>query len=236
MADRGDDYRPDPDALVGIFGYRFNDADLLTRALTHSSVTGYGDRLKSNERLEFFGDRVLGLVIAEMLLTQFPEEDEGAIAKRFTALVRAESLTRIARKIRLGDHLIVSKGERDTGGTDKANVLADACEALIAALYQDGGLPAAAQFIQQHWQPLLEETPAPPKDYKTTLQEWVQARGLPRPSYQQTNRSGPAHAPIFTIEVAVTGYPTMTGNGTSKRAAEQKAAAALLEKLESVDE
>lgn len=236
MNDQLDGQQTDLSKLADILGHQFQDASLLNQALMHASATHAGDRLDSNERLEFLGDRVLGLVLAELLIDKFPGEEEGAIAARFSALARAEALTRVAREIGLGDHLIVSKGERNAGGHSKANVLADACEAVIAALYLDGGLAAAQRFIHTNWAAMLEETPTPPKDNKTSLQEWAQSKGLPLPEYHEIDRTGPAHAPEFTVEASVAGFPGMRGTGGSKRVAEQAAAAALVNKLESIDE
>lgn len=223
--------------LMSILGHKFENPALLQRALTHTSVTHHRHyRVRSNERLEFLGDRILGLVIAEMLLNRFPDEDEGAIAPRHTALVRAEALTRVARAIDLGRYLIVSKGEEGAGGRDNAGMLADANEAVIAATYLDGGLDAARNYIETHWTAMLEETPAPPRDNKTTLQEWAQGRKLEIPSYREIDRSGPDHEPLFVVEVEVGGFPSVRAEGPSKRSAEQAAAAALLEKVQSLDE
>jgi ribonuclease-3 len=178
--------------------------------------------------LEFLGDRVLGLIVAEMLLETFPDEDEGMIARRHAALVRAEALTRVARDVGLGGALRL-KGERPNPA-----ILADACEAVIGALYLDGGLDAASRFVRQAWQELLAETPAPPKDAKTELQEWAQGRALPLPSYREIGREGPAHAPVFTVEVDVTGLPPIRAQGASKRTAEQRAAEQMLVKVKDV--
>lgn len=222
-------------------GHEFTRPGLLDQALTHASSSGRqgggrassGDGGASNERLEFLGDRVLALIVADMLLARFPEEDEGRIAQRHSALVRREALARVAGAIDLGVHLRLSRGEAATGGRNNPALLADAMEAVIAALYQDGGLEAARRFIEAHWRGLLEETPEPPKDAKTELQEWAQARGLGLPEYREAARSGPAHAPSFTCEVSVAGYPSVAADGPSKRAAEQRAAEELLERLAS---
>ena len=219
--------------LEAALDHEFDDPTLLDRALTHASA---GGGRQSNERLEFLGDRVLGLIVADMLLQRFRDEDEGAIAKRHTALVRREALARVARSIELGAALQLSKGEEDNGGRSNPAILADACEAVIAALYRDGGLEAARRFIVEYWTPLLDETEAPPRDDKTALQEWAQGRGLPLPSYTEVDRQGPAHEPVFVIEAAVNGFPAVRADGASKRQAEQKAAAVLLEKVGMLDE
>jgi ribonuclease-3 len=213
-------------------GHPFARPELLERALTHASATGGpGPSPRTNERLEFLGDRVLGLIVAEMLLKNFPGEDEGRIAMRHTALVRREALARVAQAIGLGAHMIMARGEESSGGRQNPSLLADCCEAVIAALYLDGGLTAAGHFIEVHWAPMLGETPDPPKDAKTRLQEWAQGSGLALPEYREIDRTGPHHAPIFTVEGSVVGYPALSATGPSKRAAEQNAAERLLEKV-----
>ena len=159
------------------------------------------------------------------------EENEGDLAYRFSALARRETLARIAREIKLGKHIKLSDGESQTGGAEKDSVLANTCEAVIAALYLDGGYTAAAKFIQHYWTPLLEEELKPPKDPNTTLQEWAQAADRPLPNYSITSRIGPDHAPWFTVEVEVSGELPRSGHGATKRIAEQAAAKALLAHL-----
>lgn len=212
--------------LEAAFGHRFNDPSLLDLALTHRSAMFAGGR--SNERLEFLGDRVLGLVVADMLCRRFPEEDEGALARRFAVLVGRDALSRVATDLDLGTYLILSSGEEDSGGRDNPALLANACEAAIAALYRDGGLAPAARFIEARWTPLLAADLEPPKDPKTALQEWVQARGLPLPEYREIDRTGPPHAPVFTIEVSIPGHQSAQAAGASKRIAERNAAADML--------
>lgn len=220
------------DALTSLeqrVGHTFSDQTLLQQALTHASRTGMADaRTDSNERMEFLGDRVLGIIIADLLYRQFSNEDEGALSRRFTALVRMEALARVAGDIDLAPHLEMSQGEAETGGRDNPALLADACEALIAALYLDGGLETARRFVETHWQELLEEDPTPPKDAKTALQEWTQSKGLGLPEYAVVDQSGPSHAPVFTIAVTVGGQQDQRASGPSKRRAEQDAAAAML--------
>jgi ribonuclease-3 len=220
------------DELAGLearLGYNFRQPERLAQALTHSSAAER--RVESNERMEFLGDRVLGLVVAEMLLETFADEEEGDLGYRFTALARREALARVARDIDLGGYIRLSEGERDTGGAEKDGVLANACEAVIAALYQDGGLDPAAAFIRAYWRPMLEEDPNPRKDPKTALQEWAQAAGRPLPQYRVISREGPDHAPEFTVEVSLAGEDAVTGTGAAKRAAEQAAAETLLARL-----
>ncbi len=210
-------------------GYTFRDAGLLALALSHPSL----GKNASNQRLEFLGDAVLGLVITEMLYTLYPTEQEGDLARRLAALVRGETLAKIAEDVGLGDALQLSASEANSGGRKAASNLEDALEALIGALYLDGGLEAAKQFITLRWHALANTLSSPPKDAKTALQEWAQARSLPVPEYTVLEQTGPAHAPEFTVRVLVVGYPPEQAAAASKRAAEQTAATRLLAVLES---
>ncbi len=221
------------DALSRALDHRFTDASLLREALTHPSTDPQdrGGARFGYERLEFLGDRVLGLVIADWLLERFPDEPEGSLARRHTALVRRETLAQVARAIGLGAHLILSPGEAEAGGRENDAILADACEAVIAALYLDGGLPAARDFIRGAFADAIERHERPPQDAKTALQEWAQARGLPLPDYRTVSRSGPDHRPVFEIEVSIAGHPPATASGASKRVAERQAAGRLLDTL-----
>jgi len=209
--------------------YRFKDRTLLDQALTHRSVEAAGGA--DYERLEFLGDRVLGLVVTEMLMVTFPAEREGALAKRLAALVRQETLAAVARDIGLGRHVRLSRGEADGGGRENDAILADVCEAVIAAIYRDGGLDAARGFIERHWQDRLRAVAAPPQDAKTTLQEWAQGRGMALPSYSIVAREGPDHAPAFTVRVDLADGLSAEGRGPSKRVAEQAAARKILENI-----
>lgn len=212
--------------------HRFQRTQLLERALTHPSVASNpGFRGGDYERLEFLGDRVLGLVVAEMLFTEFPDESEGELARRHAKLVRKETLASVARDLDLGRFIRLEMGVDERSGRNNPGLLADACEAVIAALYLDGGLNAVKQFIAANWQERIEADLAPPSDAKTELQEWAQGLGLPLPRYVEVTRSGPAHAPTFTVSVEVDGRPTVEGQGRSKREAEQAAARALLSLL-----
>ena len=218
-------------SLVAALGHRFADPRLLEQAVTHASLPGGGARSGDYERLEFLGDRVLGLVVAELLYRRFPGEAEGSLAKRFAALVSGECLARVAASIGLGRHLRLSRGEEETGGRANTGLLADCCEAVIGALYLDGGLPAAAAFIARYWEGPIEADLAPPQDPRTALQEWAQARGLPLPAYETVQEEGPPHDPTFIVRVAVEGFPPADGSARSKRAAATAAAAALLQGL-----
>ena len=216
-------------ALQDSLDYSFRDPGLLERALTHTSAGAGGGVGDNNERLEFLGDRVLGLVVAEMLLDKFPNENEGHIGRRFAELVRAETLTQIGRTVGIDAAL------NHAGSAPNDGIVADATEAVIAALYLDGGHPVAARFIARHWSPLIRASDAPPRDAKTALQEWSQARGLGLPAYRDIAREGPDHEPLFTVEVTVPGAEPARAQGSSKRAAEQEAAALLLTRLEAAD-
>ncbi|UCH73139.1 MAG: ribonuclease III [Rhodospirillales bacterium] len=221
------------DELADLIGHRFNDPALARRALTHRSAGGRAD--ETYERLEFLGDRVLALVVADMLYDAFPLEDEGALAKRLVALVRRETLAAVAMRLAVAPLIRLSRGEEEAGGRENPAILADVCESLIGAIYRDGGLGAARNFIERHWSALMEGTTEPPKDAKTSLQEWAQGRGLALPAYRQVARSGPDHAPRFTIEVSVGDFPPEIGMGPTKRSAEQSAAERLLARLETAD-
>jgi ribonuclease-3 len=231
--------------LAQIIGHAFALPGLLETAITHPSATGRGRvkrtrrtsktsipaaeaRQSDNQRLEFLGDRVLGLVVAEMLFAAFPDEDEGALAKRLAALVRQEGLAQVAHNLGFGRFLTLSKGEEESGGRDNPATLADACEAIIGALYLDGGIECARQFIERHWRPMMSAELNPPQDAKTALQEWAQAAGLSLPRYTVIRSAGPPHDPVFEVEAQVDGYPPTCGTGRSKRAAEQAAATQLL--------
>lgn len=210
-------------------GHQFSDAALLVRALTHPSVSAHPNHRGGDyERLEFLGDRVLGLVVAEMLFERFPQEAEGQLARRLAKLVGKETLASVAEEVGLGDVMRFAMGEDEKQGRSNPGLLSDACEAVIAALYLDGGLPVAKNFIVEAWRKQVEADREPPSDAKTALQEWAQGRGLPLPRYKEVGREGPPHDPVFTISVEVEGQPPQSGSGRSKRAAEQDAAAQLL--------
>lgn len=210
-------------------GHRFADPALLERAVTHPSVTAHPSyRGGDYERLEFLGDRVLGLVVAEMLFERFPEEAEGLLARRLAKLVAKKTLASVARDLDLGEVMRFAMGEDESQGRTNPGLLSDACEAVIAALYLDGGLPVAKRFIVSAWQERVELDREAPTDSKTELQEWAQGRGLPLPRYTEIDRRGPPHDPLFTIRVEVEGEKAQDGSGRSKRTAEQAAAAQLL--------
>lgn len=222
--------------LEAELGYKFKSPALLERALTHSSVRGTDAKRADNERLEFIGDRVLGLAIAELLHHAHANASEGDTARRYNVLVKGETCARMARKMGLGQHLILSASETENGGRDKDNILADAIEAVLGAVFIDGGFLKARDVIIQLWGiaegPQAASTVA--ADPKSALQEWAQGRGLALPSYVALERTGPDHAPQFRTQVRVTGLPPADGSGPSKRAAEQAAANAMLAKVKDV--
>ena len=210
-------------------GYVFADQTLLDRALTHiSALPGARSRSGSYQRLEFLGDHVLGLAVSDMLFRAFPEADEGELSRRLAALVRQESCAEVGRAMELGPAMKLGPSENDVEGRMRTAILADMCEALIGAIFVDGGYPAAAAVVSRYWEPRMLEQTGALRDPKTVLQEWAQARGLPAPAYREIDRSGPDHDPRFRVAVAVLDRPSAEGEGRSKRAAEQAAAAALL--------
>jgi len=210
-------------------GYVFKNKDLAIRALTHSS---YGDGRRKTpdyERLEFLGDRVLGLLTAEKLI-ELSSAQEGALARRLNALVRKETCARIARRLGIGEALLISPSEEKQGGRDKTSILGDACESILGAIYQDGGFPAAQDFFDTHWKDDIEAvTDKSMKDPKTALQEKASITNKTLPVYTVLERSGPDHKPLFVIKVDVEGVGSAKGTGKSKKDAERYAAIHLLE-------
>lgn len=209
-------------------GYQFADASLLERALTHSSAAG-GNRTDSYQRLEFLGDRVLGLAIADMLLREFPRASEGELSRRFADLVRAESCAAVAGAMELDAVVQLGKAKGQAARLTQT-ILADVCEAVVGAVFLDGGYGSAAALVERFWRDRMVTPERPLRDPKTVLQEWAQARGLPTPTYREVDRSGPHHDPLFRITVELPERAPAEGNGRSKRAAEQAAAAAMLER------
>ena len=220
-------------ALEPVLGHKFASPALLARALTHPSADGAPSR--NNQRLEFLGDRVLGVVVASLLFRRFPAEAEGSLARRFSALVRGEALAKLARALGLGPALVLGASEAESNGRNKPASLANAFEAVIAALYLDGGFAVAERFVLRQVEPLIDEATPPPTDPKTALQEWAQARKKGRPAYQIVTISGEPHAPRFEVEVTIAGQVPVRAAGTSKREAEQAAAQSLLDRLALAD-
>jgi ribonuclease-3 len=209
-------------------GYSFADLSLLDSALTHISALTGASRIGSYQRLEFLGDHVLGLVISDMLFRAFPKANEGELSRRLADLVRKETCADVARAIDLGTAIKLGASEANSGGRRRLAILADVCEALIGAVFLDGGYPAAAALIERFWGERMRAPAHPLRDPKTVLQEWAQARGLPTPSYREVERTGPHHDPEFRVSVALPDLKPAEGLGRSKRAAEQAAAAAML--------
>jgi ribonuclease-3 len=214
-------------------GHRFGQPDLLVRAVTHASIASA--TRPDNQRLEFLGDRVLGLAMAEALLRADPAASEGQLAPRYNALVRRETCADVARGIGLGEVLKLGRSEMISGGRRKDALLGDALEAVIAAVYLDAGFEAAQAVVLRLWGERIAAVAADARDAKTALQEWAQARGLAPPGYTERGRDGPDHQPLFTVEVALeTGAAEVAQAGT-KRQAEQAAAKALLARMEAGD-
>jgi ribonuclease-3 len=210
-------------------GYRFKNPALLEQALTHiSALTGSRNRAASYQRLEFLGDHVLGLVVSDMLFAAFPRADEGELSRRLADLVRKEACAEVARAIELGEAIRLGASESNAGGRGRTAILADVCEALVGAVFIDGGYPAAAALVARLWEPRMRAPARPLRDAKTMLQEWAQARGLPTPAYREVERTGPDHDPEFRVSVELPDRLPAEGLGRSKRAAEQAAAAAML--------
>lgn len=216
-------------ALEERLGHRFDRPELLRRALTHSSMSAPGR--EDNQRLEFLGDRVLGLVMAEALLADDRNASEGQLAPRYNALVRKETCADVAREVDLGAALKLGRSEMMSGGRRKMALLGDAMEAVIAAVYLDAGFEAAKDLVRRLWGDRVTRVDEDARDAKTSLQEWAQARGMPPPAYVETARSGPDHAPVFTIEARLSSGETARATAGAKRKAEQEAAAALLAKV-----
>lgn len=218
-----------PTELETALGYRFKSRELLDRALTHASArSSKGNNGQDNERLEFLGDRVLGLAVAELLCERYPTAREGELARRYNRLVNGDTCAAIGRAIGLGDHLILSPSEIESGGRDKDTILADAVEALLAAVFLEAGFDPARSLIRRLWMVEIDRAPAVAIDAKSALQEWAQGRGLELPRYRSVERSGPDHAPRFVTEVRIEGCKPARGEGASKRSAEQAAAMELL--------
>ncbi len=220
----------DLEAFSQRLGHVFRSPELLVRAVTHASIAS--DTRPDNQRQEFLGDRVLGLVIAEALLAADPSASEGLLAPRFNALVRKETCADVARQIDLGAVLKLGRSEMMSGGRRKEALLADAMEAVIAAIYEDAGFEAARDAILSLWGNRIHSVKADARDAKTALQEWAQARRLAPPKYIERARKGPDHAPIFSIDAELESGEKASGEAPSKRAAEQAAAKELLAQLQ----
>jgi ribonuclease III len=216
-------------AIETRIGYKFKNATLMEQALTHiSALAGVRNRAGSYQRLEFLGDHVLGLVVSDMLFSAFPKADEGELSRRLADLVRKEACAEVARAIDLGEAIRLGASEANAGGRNRVAILADVCEALIGAVFLDGGYPAAAALITRLWEERMRAPKRPLRDAKTMLQEWAQARGLPTPAYRELERKGPDHDPEFRVAVELRDRLPAEGTGRSKRSAEQAAASLML--------
>jgi len=218
-------------ALEDRIGYKFADNALLERALTHISALSGGNRANSYQRLEFLGDHVLGLVISDMLYRAFPKGNEGELSRRLADLVRKETCAEVAKIMDIGPALKLGSSESNAGGRLRVTILGDACEALVGAVFLDGGYKAAEALVERFWGERMVKPLRALRDPKTMLQEWAQARGLPTPAYQELARTGPHHKPKFSVAVTLPDRPPAEGIGDSKRAAEQAAAAAMLTRV-----
>jgi ribonuclease III len=229
--------RDEFETLQQAIAYRFRDRGLLEHAMTHTSRANedVSGGVRDNESLEFLGDAVLGFLIADLLFNEFPEHDEGQKSKIKAALVSTTTLARLAERLSLGEHLLLGRGEEKTGGRQKQALLADGYEALIAAIYLDGGVEHVRAFVAREFATLVDEARrvgAAGQDYKSALQELVQSRNEPLPEYRLIGTVGPDHRKLFQVEVVVNGEPVAEASGTSKKEAEQEAAKLALEKLQ----
>jgi ribonuclease-3 len=215
-------------ALQKQLGYEFQETLYITKALTHSSAIHDSTGL-DYERLEFLGDRIVNLVVADLLFHEFKGEKEGSLAKRHTALVRTETLAAMARDLSLGDFVQLSDAERRAGGAENDNILADIMEAVTAAIYLDSDFITAEQFFARALGNRLHGMAEPPRDPKTTLQEWSQAKNLGLPLYEVIGQDGPDHAPEFTVQVSLEGFEPQSATSTSKKRAEKDAAQRMLD-------
>lgn len=208
--------------------YNFKDKTLLEIALTHSST---GEKY-NYERLEFLGDRVLGLIIASLLYDRFPEEKEGDLAKRLASLVQGTTLAKLSMQINLSDYINFSEAENAAGGAQNEHILADVFEAVIGALYRDGGYEPCRKLIEREWKDVLHVMKKPPQHPKTAVQEWAQAKGLPVPLYEIIDQTGPDHAPVFNVSMTLPGFQPVSAQGKSRAEAEKQAAKAFLKTIE----
>jgi ribonuclease-3 len=214
--------------LSARLGHDFIRPALLKLALTHASARAGSKPNEDNERLEFLGDRVLGLAVAELLTGRFPNASEGELARWFNHLVRTETCAEVAQSWALGDFILMSGGEAGSGGRHKKTILANTCEAILGAIFADAGYETARVVVHKSWEPHLAELDEASPDAKSVLQEWAQGKQLPLPRYVEIAREGPDHAPRFTAEVQVEGVEPQRGEGANKRQAEQAAALAML--------
>jgi ribonuclease III len=216
-------------AIEARIGHKFADPGLLTSAITHvSALKPSRKRGESYQRLEFLGDHVLGLIVSDMLYRTFPNADEGELSKRLADLVRKESCAEVAKQLGLTDDIKLGAVGAGAGARLRKSVLGDICEAVIGAVFLDGGYPAAAAFVERNWTERMQKPRRPLRDPKTVLQEWAQGKGLPTPVYREVERTGPHHDPQFRVAVDLPGLDPAEGIGGSKRAAEKVAASVMI--------
>jgi ribonuclease-3 len=216
-------------AIEARIGHKFADLSLLSAAMTHvSALKSSRRRGESYQRLEFLGDHVLGLIVSDMLYRAFPEADEGELSKRLADLVRKESCAEVAKTLGLTDDIKLGAVGAGAGARLRKSVLGDICEAVIGAVFLDGGYPAAATFVERNWTERMRKPRQPLRDPKTVLQEWAQGKGLPTPVYREVERTGPHHDPQFRVAVDLPGLAPAEGVGGSKRAAEKVAASVMI--------
>lgn len=216
-------------AIEERIGYAFNDPTLLATAFTHvSALKAARNRTDSYQRLEFLGDHVLGLIVSDMLYRAFPKADEGELSKRLADLVRKETCVDVARSLGFLDAIKLGAVGAGAGARLRKSVLGDICEAVIGAIFLDGGYAIAAKFVEANWLERMRKPQRPLRDPKTVLQEWAQGKGLPVPVYREIERTGPHHDPQFRVAVDLPGLVSAEGTGGSKRAAEKAAASAML--------
>jgi len=218
-------------AIEARIGHKFADPTLLTSAITHvSALKPMRKRGESYQRLEFLGDHVLGLIVSDMLYRAFPEADEGELSKRLADLVRKESCAEVAKALGLADDVKLGAVGAGASARLRKSVLGDICEAVIGAVFLDGGYPAASDFVERNWTERMKKPRQPLRDPKTVLQEWAQGKGLPTPVYREVERTGPHHDPQFRVAVDLPGLAPAEGVGGSKRAAEKVAASVMIER------
>jgi ribonuclease-3 len=225
------------DKLFKTIGYKFNDINLLQESLTHPSISFHNHTRDINyERLEFLGDAVLSFVVTEFLITEHASEKEGSLAKRRSALVCKDTLADLAYDMHLGEYILMTEGEEQTGGRNNCSNLENTLEALIGAIYLDGGITPTKKFIHQFWLPLDKQMISAPKDPKTSLQEWSQKSGRKIPKYTIIDSEGPSHSPIFTVEVKLDEKLKASATANSKKLAERMAAEILLQQIKESNE
>ena len=218
-------------AIEQRIGHKFTDPNLLMTAMTHvSALKPSRKRGESYQRLEFLGDHVLGLIVSDMLYRAFPNADEGELSKRLADLVRKESCADVAKSLGLAEDIKLGAVGPGAGARLRKSVLGDICEAVIGAVFLDGGYPAASVFVERNWTEQMRKPRQPLRDPKTVLQEWAQGKGLPTPVYREVERTGPHHDPQFRVAVDLPGLAPAEGVGGSKRAAEKVAASAMIER------